>query len=131
VNQAVLVGQDLDEGAVRFDPLDRAVELLADLRWRVSPWMIAIARRRLEVAGGDLDGPVVLDVDAGAVESTIDRMVLPPGPITLRIWSTSILIWKMRGAYWEISGRARRSPVPSRRAAGGDRGAPAPAPARG
>ncbi len=39
------------------------------------------------------------------VESTIDRMVLPPGPITLRIWSMSILIWKMRGAYGEISAR--------------------------
>ena len=54
----------------------------------------------------DVDRAVVLDVDRAPVWSTMPLIVLPPGPMIMRIWSGLTLIVVMRGAYCESSGRA-------------------------
>ena len=94
VQQAVGAGQDLDEGAVRLDAPHRAVVDLADLG-------------HLGEALDDLDGALGRRAASGEammtlpssstsisqpVSSTIERMVLPPGPMTSRILSFGICI---------------------------------------
>ena len=67
MQQAVPVGEDLDERAVRLDALDGAFEDLSHLRLPGEPLddLHGLGRRGL-VGGGDLDAAVVLDVDPGS-----------------------------------------------------------------
>ena len=100
VQEAVGVGQDLDEGAEVDDALDRALVDRADLG--LGGEALDDVDRLFtasESADATLTVPSSSTSMATPVWSTMPLMVLPPGPMMRRIWSGLTLRVVMRGAY--------------------------------